>query len=111
MADDLPHPGIQEAAEIAVDRGPRRKCRGWRQVAPLTPGAYDIEQTVQHEPHISRPRPTAGFRRRDERLDQAVLIIAQRLTGAIVPNQRTILRRPHRSLQNGHLCPSKQLQT
>jgi hypothetical protein len=75
-------------------------------VAPLTPRAHDIEQAIQHQPHIGRPGPTARFRRRDERLDQAVLIIAQRLTGAKVPNQRTILRRPHRSLQNEHFCPS-----
>jgi hypothetical protein len=80
-------------------------------VAPLTPGAHDIEQAIQHPPHIGGPRPTAGFRRWDERLDQAVLIIAQGLTGAKVPNQRSILGCPHRGLQNGHLCPSKQLQT
>jgi hypothetical protein len=75
-------------------------------VAPLTPSAHDIEQAVQHPPHVSRARPTAGFRRRDERLDQAVLIIAQGLTGTKVPNQRTILGRPHPSLQNEHLYPS-----
>ena len=80
-------------------------------MAPLTPSAHDIEQAVQHSPHIGGPRPTAGFRRWDERLDQAVLIIAQGLTGAVVPNQRSILRCPHRGLQNGHLCPSKQPQT
>jgi hypothetical protein len=51
-------------------------------MAPLTPSAHDIEQAVQHSPHIGGPRPTAGFRRWDERLDQAVLIIAQGLTGA-----------------------------
>jgi hypothetical protein len=80
-------------------------------VAPLTPRAHDIEQAIQHPPHIGRPGPTAGFRRRDERLDQAVLIIAQRLTGAIVPNQRTILGCPHQGLQNEHFCPSQQPQT
>ena len=80
-------------------------------MAPLTPGAHDIEQAVQHLPHIGGPGPTTRFRRRDERLDQAVLIIAQGLTGAIVPNQRSILGCPHQGLQNGHLCPSKQLQT
>ena len=60
-------------------------------MAPLTPGAHDIEQTVEHLPHISRPRPAAAFRRWDERLDQAVLIIAQGLAGAKVPNQNSIL--------------------
>ena len=54
-------------------------------MAPLTPSAHDIEQAVQHLPHIGGPRPTARFRRWDERLDQAVLIIAQGLTGAKVP--------------------------
>ena len=60
-------------------------------MAPLTPRAHDIEQAVQHSPHIGGPRPTAGFRRWDERLDQAVLIIAQGLTRAKVPNQHSIL--------------------
>ena len=80
-------------------------------MAPLTPSAYDVEQAVQRSPHIGGPRPTARFRRRDERLDQAVLIIAQGLTRAKVPNQHSILGCPHRGLQNGHLCPSKQPQT
>ena len=72
-------------------------------MAPLTPSAHDIEQAVQHLPHIGGPRPTAGFRRWDERLDQAILIIAQGLTRAKVPNQHSILRGPHRGLQNGQL--------
>ena len=55
-------------------------------MAPLTPGAHDIEQAVQHPPHIGGPGSTAQLRRRDERLDQAVLIIAQGLAGAKVPN-------------------------
>jgi hypothetical protein len=77
-------------------------------MAPPTPSAHNMEQAVQHLPHIGGPRPTAGFRRWDERLDQAVLIIAQGLTGAKVPNRHSILGCPHRGLQNGHLCPSKQ---
>ena len=80
-------------------------------MAPLTPSAHDIDQAVQRSPHIGGPGPTARFRWWDERLDQAVLIIAQRLTGAKVPNQRTILRRPHPSLQYEHFCPSQQPQT
>ena len=80
-------------------------------MAPLTPSAHDIEQAVQRSPHIGGPGPTARFRWWDERLDQAVLIIAQGLTAAKVPNQHSILGCPHRSLQNGHLCSSKQLQT
>jgi len=101
MADGLPHSGIQESSKIAIDCLPRRKCRGRRQVAPLTPSAHDIEQAVQHAPHVSRAGPPATFRRRDERLDQAVLIIAQRLTGAKVPNQRSILLM---SMNYGPLC-------
>ena len=111
MADGLPHPSLQESSEIAIDCLPRRKSWRRRQMAPLTPSAYDVEQAVQRSPHIGGPRPTAGFRRWDERLDQAVLIIAQGLTGAKVPNQHSILGCPHRGLQNGHLCPSKQPQT
>jgi hypothetical protein len=68
----------------------------------MTPSAHDIEQAVQRLPHISSPRPTARFRRRDERFDQAVLVIAQGLAGTKVPNQGTILGRPHPSLQQGH---------
>lgn len=64
---------------------PRRKCR--RQVAPPTTGAHNIKQAVQHKPHIGRPGPTTRLGRRDERLDQAVLVIAQGLTGTKVSNQ------------------------
>src|SRR5687768_7172313 len=92
MADGLPHPSLQESSEIAIDCLPRRKSwRRWR-MAPPTPSAHNMEQAVQHLPHIGGPRPTAGFRRWDERLDQAVLIIAQGLTGAKVPNQHSIPR-------------------
>ena len=70
-------------------------------MAPLASGAHDIEQTVQHAPHVGRPGPPAGLGRREERLDPAVLVIAQGLTGAKVSNQCAIFGRPHHSLQNG----------
>src|SRR3954451_18750998 len=51
-----------------------------------------MEQTVQQAPHVGRPRPPAGLRRRQERLDQAVLVIAQGLTGAKVSKPGRDLR-------------------
>ena len=91
MAEGFPDPGLQKGAKVTVDRRPRRKCRGRRQVAPLAPRAHDMEQAVQHQPHIGRPGPTAGLGRGEERLDQTVLVIAQGLTGTKVPNPCTIL--------------------
>ena len=86
MADGLPHSGIQESSKITIHRRPGRKAgRRW-QVAPLATSAHDVEQAIQHAPHVSRAGALATFRRRDERLDQAVLIIAQRLTGAKTSN-------------------------
>ena len=86
MADGLPHPGIQEAAEIAVHCRPWRKTgRRW-QVAPLATSAHDVEQAIQHEPHVRRAGASAGLRRWEEWLDQAILVIAQRLTGAKISN-------------------------
>ena len=103
VADGLPDPGVQKGPEVAVDRLPRRKRRRRRHVAPLASRAHDIEQTVQQAPHVGRPGPPAGLRRRQKRLDQAVLVIAQGLTGTKVSNQCAISRRPHRSLRNGNL--------
>jgi len=70
-------------------------------VPPLAAGAHDIEQAVQQAAHVRGPRPPAGFSRWDERLQQPILIIAQRLAGPKIPNQNTIFRRPHTGLQAG----------
>ena len=77
-------------------------------MAPLASGAHDMEQAVQQAPHVGGPGPPAGLGRGKERLDQAVLVIAQGLTGAKVPNPCTICGRPHRSLQNGEVSLSEQ---
>jgi hypothetical protein len=101
MADGFPHPGSHKGPKVAVDRLPRRERRGRRHMAPLAPGAHDIEQTVQQAPHVGRPGPPTGLRRRDERLDQAVLVIAQGLAGAKVSDQCANFGRPHRCLRKG----------
>lgn len=99
MTKGFPDPGGQEQAEVAVNRLPRRKGRGRRQVAPLATGPHDVEQAVQHLPHVGRPGPPTGFCRRDERLDHAVLVIAQGLTSAEITDPGTFLGRPHRCLR------------
>ncbi len=43
----------------------------------------------------------ARFSWRNERLDQAVLVITQRLAGPKIPNQNAICRRPHSGLPAG----------
>jgi len=70
---------------------------------PLAASAHDIEQPVQHASCVGRAGATSGLGSRDERFQQAILIIAQGLTGPIVPDQRAILRRPHGDLQAGNL--------
>ena len=70
-------------------------------MAPLAAGAHNIEQAVQELAHVGRARPAAWLRRGDQRLDQAVLFIAQRRAGPEVPHQRTILGCPHSGLQKG----------
>jgi hypothetical protein len=80
-------------------------------MAPLAPGAHDVEQTVQHAPHVGRPGTPAGLGRRNERLDQAILVIAEGLTGTKVSNPCTIRGRPHRSLQKGEVSPPEQPET
>ncbi len=46
MEKGLPHAGFQEGAEVAVDRGPGRKGRRGRQMAPLAASPHHIEQAV-----------------------------------------------------------------
>jgi hypothetical protein len=70
-------------------------------MAPLAAGAHDVEQAVQQASQIRGSRPTSQFRRRDQRFEQAILIIAERLAGPEVPHQRTILGCPHGGLQKG----------
>src|SRR4051794_14388301 len=75
---------------------------------PLAAGAHEVEQTIQQLSHVRGPRPSTGLGGRDERLQQAELIVRQRLAGAKVSNQRAVSRRPHRGLQTGNRlkrCP------
>ncbi len=67
---------------------------------PLTAGSHDIEQAVQQAPHVRGPRSPAGLGRRDERLDQAILIMAQSLAGKVA-EPSAICRCPHAGLLAG----------
>jgi hypothetical protein len=60
---------------------------------PLAAGPHEVEQTIQQLSHVRGPRPPTGLGGRDERLQQAELILRQCLAGAKVPNQRAISRR------------------
>src|SRR3954452_19435646 len=80
---------------IATDSLPRRECRRERQMPPLAAGPHEVEQPVQQAPHVGRPRMTSGLGSRNERFEQAVLFVAQGLTGPVIPNQHASLRRPH----------------
>src|SRR3954447_17678763 len=95
VADRLPDARAREVAHVAVDRPPGREGRGRRQVAPLAAGAHQVEQTVQHPPHVGGARPTARLGGRDHRREQGVLLVAQGLPGAEVADQRPALRCPH----------------
>jgi hypothetical protein len=82
-----------------LHRGPRREGRGWRQVAPLTAGAHEMEQAVQEPPHVGGARPPTRLGRWDQRFEQAELVVAQRLPGAAITHQGAACRCPHRDLQ------------
>jgi hypothetical protein len=68
---------------------------------PLAPGPHDIEQAVEHPPQVRRPGPAARLGRRDERLDRAVLLIAQGLAAPDLSHQGAFLGRPHRRSPSG----------
>ena len=91
----LPHVCAREGAQVAVHRPPGRERRRWRQVAPLATGAHEVEQAVQQPPHVGRARPAAGLGGRDQGRDQRVLLVAERLPGAEIADQRPALRCPH----------------
>ena len=62
---------------------------------PLAAGPHEVEQPVQQAPHVCRPRAASGFGSRDERFEKAILLVAQGLTGPVIPNQCAGLGRPH----------------
>jgi hypothetical protein len=64
-------------------------------VAPLTAGSHEVEQAVQPPPYVGRARPTAGLGGRDQRREQGVLLIAERLPGTEVADKGPVLRCPH----------------
>jgi hypothetical protein len=69
---------------------------------PLAAGAHEVEEVIQQLSHVRGPRPLPGLGGRDQRLQQAKLIIGQCLAGAEVPNQRAISGRPRGGLQLGN---------
>ena len=62
---------------------------------PLAAGPHEVEQPIQQAPHVGRSRMASGLGGWDKRFEQAVLLVAQGLTGPVVPNQRASLGRPH----------------
>jgi hypothetical protein len=83
-------------------------------VAPLAAGAHEAEQPVQQVPlqqvpQVRGPRPTAGLGGRDQRFQEAELVIRQRLAGAEIPNQRAIGGRPHDGLRAGNPMQRRQI--
>ena len=70
-------------------------------MAPLATGPHEIEQAVQQAAHVCGPRPTSRLGGRNERFDQAILIIAQSLAGSKVADPSAIRGRPHCGLQTG----------
>jgi hypothetical protein len=62
---------------VAVDGGPGREQRRRGQVPPLAAGAHDVEQSIQQAPHVGGARPATRLGRRDQRLDQPVLLVAE----------------------------------
>jgi hypothetical protein len=60
---------------------------------PLAAGAHEVEEAIQQLPHVRGPRPPTALGGRDERLQQAKLVIRQCLAGAKIPDQRAISRR------------------
>src|SRR4029079_18121325 len=51
--------------------------------------------------HVCGPRPPAGLSWRNERFDQAILVIAQSLARSKVADPSAIRVRPHYALQTG----------
>ncbi len=80
-------------------------------MAPRATGPHEIEQAVQQAAHVCGPRPPAGLSGRNERLDQAILVIAQSLAGPKVADPGAIRGRPPCSLQTAKVpgAPSARL--
>jgi hypothetical protein len=70
-------------------------------MAPLATSPHEIEQAIQQAAHVCGPRPPARLGWGNERFDQAILVIAQSLTGSKVADPSAIRGRPHCDLQTG----------
>ena len=85
-----------------IASAPGRRGQRWWQMPPLVAGAHEVEEAIQQLSHIRGPRPPTGLGGRDERLQQAKLVVRQGLAGAKIPDQRAISRRPQGGLQTGN---------
>ena len=72
-------------------------------MAPLAARAHQVEQAVQEPAHVGGARPAAGPGRRDHRLEQGELLIAEGLAGAEVADQGSAPHGPLACLQEGLL--------
>ena len=76
-------------------------------MAPLAAGAHEVEQAVQHPPHVGRARPAVRPAwRADHRGQQGVPLVAEGLPGTDIADQRPALRCPHGVPPEG-LLPSR----
>ena len=70
-------------------------------MAPLAASAHDVEQAIKQMAHVGCSRSTSGLGWGNDRLDQAILVIAQSLTRSKVADPFAIRKRPHFGLQMG----------
>jgi hypothetical protein len=61
--------------EVVVDRGVRREIL--RQLPPLAAGAIDVANGVENLAHVGRAAASACARRREHRLDDGPLLVAE----------------------------------
>ena len=65
-------------------------------MAPLAAGPYDVKQPIEEPAYVGGPRPAARLGPRDHWLDQAILVVVERLASAEVADQPAIRRRPQK---------------
>ena len=87
----LPHAVATPLAVVMVHRRPRRKVA--RQHPPRTPRPTQIENTVDHRPHVGRLRSPASLARlgpRNQWGNQVPLLIRE-IAGVCVPGHNPVL--------------------
>ena len=73
--DVIEHAVAAPFPEVVVNCGVRRKIL--RQLPPLAAGAIDVADGVENLAHVGRAAASARTRRREHRLDDRPLLVAQ----------------------------------